>query len=253
MFVDVLHRSGISEAASRAALTAMTRAGVLSRTQGGCPDRYSLTASVEDLLHHAAHRVVSADPFTHLGGEWTLFSYSVPETHRSLRHRLRATLTSAGFSGLRDGVWIAPGTVDVTRMLVECGLRDGWGRGEGFIVRPTRPETVGALVRRAWAVDRVRDRHERFLAAWAAPSGAGDPISRLILLVADWVELLGADPGLGGAHLDDWPGRRSAEAFHQQLGQLGPQARRALTLDLDSCTCRDLSPSHRPGRTHATR
>ena len=65
------------------------------------------------MLREATERVRGPHPFEPHGTGWTLVTFSVPENQRTLRHRLRSALTWEGFAPLRDGLWLAPGEVDL--------------------------------------------------------------------------------------------------------------------------------------------
>ncbi|WP_448612810.1 PaaX family transcriptional regulator [Modestobacter sp. URMC 112] len=233
VFLRLLGDLGVAEAAARATLGRMTRNGLLAREQAGRTARYSLTPSAEDLLRQGASRVWSPAPFSQPDGEWTLLSYSMPESRRDLRHRLRATLTWAGFGGLRDGVWIAPGIVDVARVFADADLAEVTDLAEWFAASPLPGTSVEAFVRRAWPLDRIREQHEAFLAAWGTASGTEDPLARITRLGADWLEVLRIDPGLPAAHLPQgWPAQQSAATYRRCFDELHPPAARALALEL---------------------
>jgi phenylacetic acid degradation operon negative regulatory protein len=211
----------------------MARNGLLERTQVGREAHYRLTPAAEALVGKAAERVSSAAPFEHADGEWTLLSYSMPESRRDLRHRVRATLTWAGFGGLRDGVWIAPGTVDVAAVLADAGLDEVAELAEWFAASPLPEVRVPAFIRRAWPVDRIRERHENFIQTWWAGPSADDALSQITLLGADWLQVLRADPGLPARHLSaDWPAAQSAAVYRRCYEALLPGAERQLDLEL---------------------
>ena len=233
VFLRLLGGLGVGEAAARATLARMTRRGLLDRTQQGRTACYSLSSAGDALLSRAGTRVTSRTPFDHGETEWTLLSYSMPESRRDLRHQLRATLTWAGFGGLRDGLWIAPGTVDVAAVFADAELTEAAGLAEWFLAAPLPGVDVPALIHRAWPVERIRQRHEAFLDTWEAGPGPGDPLGRMTLLGADWLQLLRLDPGLPAAHLPpDWPAARSAAAYHRCAGALLGAAGRQLSAEL---------------------
>ena len=145
--LDLLGDLGVTEAAARATLKRMTQRGLLVRGQVGRTAEYTLTPLAEDVIREARERVVSPTPFDHPADEWTLLSYSVPESRRDLRHRVRARLSWAGFGGVRDGLWIAPGTVDVAAVLGRSDLADVADLADAFAARPLardRPRPAGA-------------------------------------------------------------------------------------------------------------
>ena len=233
VFLRLLDSLGVAEAAARATLTRMTRNGLLERTQAGRVAHYRLTAQGEALIRKANERVGATAPFGHHDGQWTLLIYSMPESRRDLRHRLRAVLTWAGFGGLRDGVWIAPGAVDVAAVFADAGLEEVAGLAEWFTAAPMPGVGVEQFIRRAWPVDRIREQHEAFLLAWGDGPGDGDALGRLTLLGADWLRLLRADPGLPGHYLSrDWPAARSAAVFAGCRTALLPAAYDALDREL---------------------
>lgn len=154
VFLHLLEDLGVAEAAGRATLARMTRKGLLARTREGRTARFSLTPWAEDLLREATPRVTSHAPFTHPGGEWTLLSYSMPESRRDLRHQIRARLIWAGFGGLRDGLWIAPGRVDIDAIFdgpEYAGLAE---LADAFYSVPVEGTDVPRLLHRAWDVRR---------------------------------------------------------------------------------------------------
>ncbi|SFF74793.1 PaaX family transcriptional regulator [Blastococcus tunisiensis] len=234
VFLRLLSSLGVAEAAGRATLARMTRKGLLDRTQVGRTAYYRLSDEATTVVRKAAERVRAAAPFEHPDGEWTLLSYSMPESRRDLRHRVRATLTWAGFGGLRDGVWIAPGTVDVGEVLADAGLDEVGELAEWFAASALPGVRVDAFIRRAWPVDRIRERHEAFINAWwAGPAGGEDPLGEITLLGADWLQLLRADPGLPARYLSaDWPAAQSAAVYRRCYDTLLPAAERSLDLEL---------------------
>lgn len=220
VFLDLLGDLDVQEPATRATLSRMVAKGLLDRAQDGRVAAYSLTPRSRRLLAEAGQRVRSDKPFTHRDDEWTLLSYSMPESRRDVRHQLRSRLVWAGFGNLRDGLWIAPGTIDIATVV---GGRDGdavVADLDAFAARPLPGTKVDALVRRAWDLEVLHAEHDRFLTRWDRPDALdGDPMTLLVLLFSDWLRLLRADPGLPTPYLPaDWPSARSA-ATHRRVWQ----------------------------------
>jgi DNA-binding transcriptional regulator PaaX len=229
ILLDLLADLGVAEAAGRATLKRMTQRGLFSRGQVGRTAEYALTPLAEDVLREAYQRVTSPAPFEHPEGEWTLLSYSVPESRRDLRHRVRARLTWAGFGGLRDGLWIAPGTVDVAAVLGRSDLADAADLADAFAARPLPGTDLHRLVQRAWDVPAVRDAHLRFIETWSRPPKVFGSVAQLTLLGADWLWLLRTDPGLPAAQLGaDWPAPTSSAVYRRVFDGLEPAARATL-------------------------
>jgi phenylacetic acid degradation operon negative regulatory protein len=231
--LDLLADLGISEAAGRATLKRMTQRGLFSRGQVGRTAEYALTPLAEDILREARERVASPAPFEHPEGEWTLLSYSVPESRRDLRHRVRARLTWAGFGGIRDGLWIAPGTVDVAAVLGRSDLADAAQLADAFAARALPGTDLDRLVHRAWDVPAVREAHTWFIETWSRPPRVAGSLAQLTLLGADWLWLLRTDPGLPAAQLGaDWPAATSSAVYRRVFDGLEPAARAALERSL---------------------
>jgi phenylacetic acid degradation operon negative regulatory protein len=231
--LDLLADLGIAEAAARATLKRMTQRGLLSRGQVGRTAEYALTPLIEDVLRQARERVASPAPFEHPDGEWTLLSYSVPESRRDLRHRVRSRLTWAGFGGLRDGLWIAPGTVDVAAVLGRSDLADAAGLADAFAARPLPGTDLDRLVHRAWDVPAVRAAHTWFIETWNRPPRVSGSLAQLTLLGTDWFSLLRTDPGLPAVQLGpDWPASTSTVVYRRAFDGLLPAARAALERSL---------------------
>jgi DNA-binding transcriptional regulator PaaX len=229
VLLELLGGLGVAEAAGRATLKRMTQRGLLHRTQVGRTAQYQPTPVAEDVLRRARSRVSSSAPFDHPDGAWTLLSYSVPESRRGLRHRVRSQLTWAGFGGLRDGLWIAPGTVDVAAVFAEGGLGDAAGLADWFTAQPMPSTDMDGVVRRAWDVPAVRREHERFLATWSGRPPVDGDLARVTLLGADWLRLLRTDPGLPAQHLGPgWPAPETAALYQRTFQALEPGARDAL-------------------------
>jgi len=231
--LDLLADLGVAEAAARATLKRMTQRGLFARGQVGRTAEYALTPLAEDVLREARGRVASPAPFEHPAGEWTLLTYSVPESRRDLRHRVRSRLTWAGFGGLRDGLWIAPGTVDVAAVLGRSDLADAAGLADAFAARPLPGTDLDRLVHRAWDVPGIREAHTWFIETWSHPPRVAGSLAQLTLLGADWLSLLRTDPGLPAAHLGpDWPAPTSSAIYRRVFDGLEPAARAALERSL---------------------
>ncbi len=233
VLLDLLADLGVAEAAGRATLKRMTQRGLFSRGQVGRTAEYGLTPLAEDVLREATPRVTSPTPFDHPDDEWTLLSYSVPESRRDLRHRVRARLTWAGFGGLRDGLWIAPGTVDVATVLGRSDLAEAAGLADAFAARALPGTDVDRLVHRAWDVPAIHEAHVAFIDTWSRPPRVAGSLAQLTLLGADWLSLLRTDPGLPAAHLGpDWPAATSGAVYRRVFDGLEPAARAALDRSL---------------------
>jgi phenylacetic acid degradation operon negative regulatory protein len=233
VYLDVLEGAGVAVPTARATLDRMVLRGFLTRARVGRGVEYGLTDHGREVLSEASDRVHSTHPFSPQGRGWTLVTFSVPEGQRTLRHRLRAALTWEGFAPVRDGLWVAPGAVDLVGAL--GSLRDELPEScvVAFRAQDLPEFPLGSSVRGAWDLEALRAAHERFLAVWDDPAvlaASVPPASALTMLVSDWLALLRADPRLPGEFLDeDWPAARSIAAYRARRSELLDDARTALT------------------------
>lgn len=214
-FVDVLGRVGVSEQAARATLNRAVKQGLLVRRQHGRQAFFGITATTRRVLAAGAARLYHTDPVrADWDGTWTLLSFSIPESRRPDRHRLRVRLAWLGFGPLRDGVWLAPGSVDVVPVVDELGLAEDV---DVFVGRAAEPTHVDRRVAEVWDLDAIAARYARFLARWdrdAPLPDAPDDLARSLWLVTEWRLLLLDDPVLPPDHLPaDWPARHARDVL----------------------------------------
>jgi phenylacetic acid degradation operon negative regulatory protein len=224
VLIEVLEGAGVTPPATRATLDRMSRRGLLERVRLGREIAFGLTDVATEVLREATARVHAVRPFDPTGNGWTIVTFSLPEQQRTLRHRLRSVLTWAGFAPLRDGLWIAPGEVDLASALGPLGADLPPRAVTAF--RATDVAGFPVAVQAAWDVDSIRAEHEAFVGTWSGPpadlgTGVPSPLSLHTMLVADWLALLRADPRLPRDFLDDaWPADQSVAAYRARHAEL---------------------------------
>ncbi|TMR96245.1 PaaX family transcriptional regulator C-terminal domain-containing protein [Nonomuraea basaltis] len=206
-FVEALTRAGVGEHAARTTLTRMCQRGLLARSRIGAKVYLSLTTRGEQVLRDAETRVWSQGAVNRSwSGEWTVLSFSLPESRRAERHQLRKRLAWEGFGMLHSGLWITPSVVDVPQLLSGSNLNSEVKVFKGAALPPT---DVHQLVEDAWDLDALSDGYSRFLERWGGQepgSGIDDALARFLLLLTEWLLLVRIDPHLPAALLPpDWP------------------------------------------------
>lgn len=243
-FLALLDRLGVSEDAGRSTLTRMVTRGYLERERVGRRTCYRLTRRSRDLLTEGDARIFGEPPSPAEDGTWTLLSFSIPESRRNDRHSLRVRLSWAGFGLLRDGLWLAPGRVDVADLIDHLGLD---GHVEVFAGEAVAPTDLPRVVRAAWDLDGLERRYRAFLARWkASPEPAHDPLARQVVLITEWRQLLREDPQLPLAYLPpNWPGPAARDAFLELVERDRERADAAFAELLGA-------PGHPAGATRST-
>jgi phenylacetic acid degradation operon negative regulatory protein len=223
VLIGVLDGAGIAAPATRATLDRLVASGFLERSRSGREILFSLTEHGAAVLREAAGRVRSSQPFDPVGSGWTLVTFSIPEEHRTLRHHLRSTLTWAGFASLRDGLWLAPGEVDLASALEPLREELPPNAVLAFHARELPGYPVAESVQAAWDIEAIRSEHLGFIETWSdhTSMNASGPLSMRAMLVADWLALLRVDPRLPREFMDaQWPASRSYETYHRVHGAL---------------------------------
>lgn len=233
-FIDVLGRLGISVQATRSTLTRMVNRGHLIRHREGRKAYFSISDRLRAVLRNGEARIFE-EPVRDLPYDiWTLLSFSIPEERRSDRHSLRAALDWNGFGLLRNGLWIAPGEVDVSAMVDRLGLHE---RIEVFTASPAGPTDMQTVVQEAWDLDEVADQYNVFMSRWEqglAP-GVEDVLAAHVLLITEWQQVLVVDPELPVQYAPQgWPAMDAYAVFCRRQTEFGPQATRMFEDVLDA-------------------
>jgi phenylacetic acid degradation operon negative regulatory protein len=218
VLINVLDGAGIAAPATRATLDRLVGSGFLERTRSGREIPFSLTDHGAAVHREAAGRVRSSHPFDPVGSGWTLVTFSIPEEQRTLRHHLRSTLSWAGFAPLRDGLWLAPGEVDLAAALEPLRKDLPHNAVLAFHARELPDYPVAESVKAAWDIEAIRAEHLNFIDTWTDPPAMHtvSALSMRAMLVADWLALLRVDPRLPREFMDaTWPASRSFDTYRQ--------------------------------------
>ncbi|MGM7699139.1 PaaX family transcriptional regulator [Microbacterium sp. A84] len=231
VFLDVLHGAGVAAPAARATLDRLVSNDVLTRERHGRHLEFSLTPAGHAMLAEATNRVRGPDPFHPNGDGWTLVTFSLPEELRTLRSRLRSTLTWHGFAPLRDGLWLASGRPALAAAIepLRADLPDG--AVVAFHAQELDGFPIASSVKDAWDIDRIRGAHESFVKTWSGVQlDATSAVVTRTMLVADWLELLRADPRLPPEFMGaQWPAPASFALYRQIRAELAPRSEAEFT------------------------
>ena len=227
-FIEVLDAAGIAAPATRATLDRVEQRGLIARERRGREIVFEVTPTGIAVLREATARVRDPHPFHAPMGVWTFVTFSLPEDLRSLRSRLRSTLTWEGFAPLRDGLWVAPGEIDLSAALEAMRADLPPGAILAFHGRELPEFPMADSARSAWDIEAIRAEHLAFIDAWSAlDTDSPSALVTRTMLVADWLALLRVDPGLPRELLDtDWPADRSLSVYRELRAQTTEPAMR---------------------------
>nr|WP_275889364.1 PaaX family transcriptional regulator C-terminal domain-containing protein [Nakamurella flavida] len=220
--IAVLAPAGVGGPAVRQALVRIKARGLLAAQSRGGVAGYLLTGAGAADLARGDGRIFRYGAFdADVSAGWVLAVFSVPETDRAARHRLRAELTWLGFGTVGPGVWVAPANLAAP---AREQLRDAdldrfvtWFTGHG-------PDP--APVAQWWDLAGLAAMYRDFLGDWET-GGRVDPDSPAVRpatdgrvfadhlhLVDHWRQFPRLDPGLPiGLLPADWPGAAAWRVF----------------------------------------
>lgn len=239
--VAVLAEFGISEPSARAALSRLTRRGLLAARRSRRPAVYHLTPAA--IARHRArmHRFLAfgAQPPT-WSGDWTVVTFSLPgpgqdqRTRQARRHDVRKSLGSLGFVRLYDSVWVKPGRDVSTASLAMGEILGDASPGRWSVMcaqfadeaGPHGPTAAYDLDGLAEAYVAFTDRYAPLRAAVRGRTidAAGALIARTSIMDS-WRTFADTDPDLPEHLLPrPWPRAAARELFLEIHAALGPLA-----------------------------
>lgn len=230
--VDLLLEFGVSTAGARAAMSRLSRRGLLSSSRVGRRTYYQLTERARHILMEELDRIASfgAKPDS-WDGQWTYVAFSVPEVQRRTRHQLRARLRWLGFAPLYDGLWVSPRALgaEVKAILDELAVASatilvgrelGSGMDFGQSIDAWDLETVHAEYEAFIA--RMQPIQERLFAGGVSPAEALQVRTRVI---DEWRNMPNTDPDLPRELLpSEWPRAEARKIFRSVYDGLGDPA-----------------------------
>lgn len=232
--IEWLAELGVDETAVRSSISRLKRRGILIPERVDGVAGYGLSAPARAIIDEGDKRIFRRER-AELADGWVLAVFSVPETERHRRHRLRTRLASLGFGTVAAGVWVAPAHV-------YAETRDALGRDDlaGFVDLFRADHLgfagMGARVGDWWDLARLRGLYEDFLGrhgpvltSYRRGRRVDDRVAfaHYVPALTDWRRLPYADPGLPAAVLPrGWSGQRASETFFELYDRLAAPAHR---------------------------
>ena len=170
--IRCLNAVDVGDSSVRQALMRLKSRGFLAAERRSGDAGYALTEAGLHDLETGDRRI-----FRHgQAGEddgWVLAVFSVPETDRHLRHRLRTELSWLGFGTVSPGVWVAPGPLaGPSRDLLAAAGLDRYVTW--FQARHLGEVDVAAW----WDLSGLERQYAEFLSRWRSPDAGGQPTRR---------------------------------------------------------------------------
>ncbi|MEU7718747.1 PaaX family transcriptional regulator [Streptomyces tibetensis] len=234
--IDVFARAGIGEQATRSTLSRMAGRDLLRRQREGRRMYFGLTERSEAVLRDGEQRIWRTGAVNRRwDGTWTLLGFSLPESWQRQRHDLRSRLAWSGFGPLFNGLWIAPGEVDVSALVAELGLS---AHVKVFRAHADTGTDIGRMIEETWELSDLAGRYAGFVRRWQSWEedlpDADDALVLRLRLQTEWLQIVRRDPRLPVGHLpDDWPAEQAEKTFRTVYERLSPLVRDASERLLD--------------------
>jgi phenylacetic acid degradation operon negative regulatory protein len=165
--IELLGLFGLSEQAVRSTLSRMSQKGWLESRRIGRYSFYSQTPRFLELLEEGARRIFQPrrDPWD---GRWHLLIYTIPESKRHLRRRLRERLLWLGFGSLNQATWISPRDLqpEVEQVVDALDVRP---YVEFFAAEHQGFASDEEIVARCWNLEDLNDYYADFIANYEPP------------------------------------------------------------------------------------
>jgi phenylacetic acid degradation operon negative regulatory protein len=205
--IALMAELGLDAQAVRSSVSRLKRRGVIESERRGGAAGYRLTERGEAILRAGDARIFKR---ASAADGWLLVVFSVPESQRALRHRLRSGLAGLGLGLVAPAVWIAPAHLreEVERLVAELGVE----RVELFEAQP-----LAADLTRYWDLDALTAEYSRYLAEWE--SRPVDGFADYIRHLDAWRRIPFHDPGLPTP-----VGARAWQVFAEIDARLAPAA-----------------------------
>lgn len=226
--VALLGEFGITEISARAALSRLSRRGLLELSRTGRRTSYALSTHAATVLAEGLRHITSfgavEEPWS---GQWTVAVFSVPEDQRDLRHTLRTRLGWLGFASLFDGVWVSPHerVAEITAVLAELAVDTATVlRAEVVDGSPAGGHPINA-----WGLSELRAAYLALIREYesvrerlrAGRIGTAEALVVRTALMDAWRRFPGLDPELPSALLPaPWPRARARALFTELYDEL---------------------------------
>lgn len=219
----------------RSSISRLKAKGVLISKKTASGNGYALSEALEPHMLAGDERIFSPRPMA-LSDDWLLVSFSVPESERHKRHRLRAGLSRIGFGTVGAGLCIGPARLQ-DELAEYIREHDLWDYVEFFVCQPSGLGDLQSKVARWWDLDELGLEYQSFVDSFQAECGRWQAHVRngtaspkeafklYIAIVTHWRRLPFLDPGLPPELLpSNWIGITARKVFNDLHRLLSPLA-----------------------------
>ena len=234
--VQLLAELDAEPSSVRSAISRLKKKGVLvsQKTESGSSG-YALCDDIESHMQAGDERIF-AWHYANLGDPWLLVSFSVPESERQHRHKIRTGLTRMGFGTVAAGLYIGPARLE-TEAVEYIREHQLWNYVQLFVGEPSCHGNIQTKVTQWWDLDALANSYQVFVDTYHAEAekwqehvregtGSARQAFRLYVpMLTQWRRLPFLDPGLPSELLPtNWAGLAARKVFNDLHRLLKPLA-----------------------------
>jgi phenylacetic acid degradation operon negative regulatory protein len=227
--VELLGQAGVDESSVRTGVSRLKQRAWLAPEARGGARGYALTARATAALRAGDDVVWHARRPADLADGWCIVHFSVPESARTRRTRLRSRLAALGFGNVGSAMWIAPARMldEARRAIAELELT---GQCALFVGAHAGGVGQAQLARESWDLTQINAGYRRFLERYGAAepelrrlgaAGGADAFAAYLAVIEDWRPLPFRDPGLPAELLGgEWAAGEAGALFERLVAVL---------------------------------
>lgn len=232
--ITLLEDCGVASSAVRSAVSRMKKRGNLTSSRSDGITTYAPSRHLEEIFQEGDERIFNPrradadDP-------WLLAAFSVPESQRHLRHRIRSIFTKWGAGTVVPGVWITP-LLHAPRIREELEHEGLLDLVDFFQAQLWEGADLKDRIPLWWDLPALAARYEEFTRAWQPMAESVEDLPlpeafRLyVALLTQWRQLPYHDPGLPLEYLPQpWPAQGAMELMQRLERALAPGAGQRFT------------------------
>ena len=227
--VELLGQAGVDESSVRTGVSRLKQRDWLAPEPRDGVRGYALTGQAAEALRAGDEVVWHARRPADLADGWCIVHFSVPESARARRTRLRSRLAALGFGNVGSAMWIAPArmleegrrAIAELELTAQCALFVGeYAGGVG----------LAQLARESWDLTAINAGYQGFLKRYGAAetqlrtlaaAGGAEPFAAYLAVIEDWRRLPFRDPGLPSELLGrEWVAADAGALFERLVAVL---------------------------------
>ncbi len=237
--ISLMQDVGVESPGTRSSISRLKKRGIIDSRQINGRSGYALAPAVIETFIEGDERIFHPHR-AQRGDQWLLATFTVPESQRNVRHKIRSSLIRMGFGSVTAGLWIAPGHLRET-VLNYFGSR---GLSEYFeffmadhIGAPDKEQDICSW----WDLPALEALYSDFLLRYSTlasdwqsrsssveePASDARAFADYLVLITQWRRLPYLDPGLPVDLLPkNWNALRAEQLFQELHALLAVRAER---------------------------